>query len=180
VPHRSERSTVDVRGARQRGDVAYLVAALSGSDSLTRGAAARSLGHTKAVKPLIRSLRSSDDGLRVNALRALRRIGDESAIPAVHKLATGDGALGVRVSAMLTLGSLGDRRAIELLASLLVDPDLDEAAQIPGSSTLPKTSPSKLGNGAANEDSRECWYLQSDRPRPSAARGSGDECLRAS
>lgn len=147
--------SASVREARERGDVEYLIAALSDTDTWVRGSAARSLGvlgHPAAVAPLIRLLRASDDGLRVNALRALRRIGDARAAPAVYEVAASSSTpLGVRFSAMLTLAGLGDRRAVGLLVSVLTEPNLDGQLAIPASATLPRTSVKVVKKKAARE-----------------------------
>src|ERR1700726_2366564 len=127
-----------VIAAREARDIASLIDALNDTDSLIRGSAARSLGllgDPTAVEPLLRLLDANDDGLRVNALRALRGIGDDAAVPGVYEVASGPSPLGVKTSAILTLGSLGDRRAVGLLTSLLTG-DLAEAMRVPSSSTM--------------------------------------------
>jgi HEAT repeat protein len=91
---------------------------------------------------LVRLLEANDDGLRVNAIRALGRIGDPGAAPALHELARASQTpVGVRASAALALAALGDRRAIPILSRIASDPTLGEQLRtIPTASTLTSTS----------------------------------------
>jgi HEAT repeat protein len=77
----------------------------------------------RAVEPLIRCLQSSDEIVRVGALKALAKIGDPRAVPAVYEVATGRDAFGVRVDAVSTLGTLRDRRAVPLIVAMLAEED---------------------------------------------------------
>jgi HEAT repeat protein len=110
--------------ARDRGDIGTLLAFLTGTDAAARDTAVYNLGKLgdpAAAKPVARLLNSRDDGVRILVLRALRRIGDESVVPEVYETAASDESFLVRITAMETLGSLGDRRAVRLLGSALHD-----------------------------------------------------------
>ena len=128
----------DAREAKSRGDADYLTAGLIDTNPLVRRYSARALGDlraTSAVQPLLRcATQSGDEVLQAIALRALELIGDATVVPALYEFACEERPFGVKTSAMRALCSLGDRRAIELLARLMVDPDLvDHFASVPSS-----------------------------------------------
>jgi hypothetical protein len=128
-PRRREQTPIGrVRAAKAAGDVEYLIGVLRQSgDMPARYWAATSLGRMgdrRAVKPLIRTLDASDVVLRNSAVKALARIGDPSAAPALFELATSSDSPGVRITAMSALGDLGDRRAGQLIVQLLTDDDV--------------------------------------------------------
>ncbi|MGZ6617949.1 MAG: HEAT repeat domain-containing protein [Solirubrobacteraceae bacterium] len=103
----------------------FLLEFLTDTDWLARSAGAQNLGELRdprAVTALTRCLQAADDGLRISALKALAKIGDPSVVPEVFEAATGDESFGVRATAAETLGRLGDRRAIGVLARMLTDP----------------------------------------------------------
>lgn len=115
------------RDARRRGDVGVLVSYLTSTDRIARLAAAQELGELRSregLPHLIRCLRAADDGLKISALKAIGKIGDLGAASQVHELATSDEEpFGVRSTAAETLGRLGDRRGVTILAELLRAPD---------------------------------------------------------
>jgi HEAT repeat protein len=105
--------------------VEALTELLTASRPLTRVSAASRLGDLRepaAVGPLLRCLQASDDLVRNAALKALGKIGDHSAVPAMMEVATTDEASGVRTMAIDALATLGEPRGIEMLAELAVDP----------------------------------------------------------
>lgn len=112
-----------VRDARRRGDVAYLIDALT--DPEVRGAAALSLGRVgarEAAPALVRNLPVKDDLDRNGAIKALMQIADKAAIPPLREVAGSDDAAGVRTTAMDALVTLGDKEGVEMLAALATDP----------------------------------------------------------
>jgi HEAT repeat protein len=116
-----------VHDARRAGDVDYLVTALHDTDPVVRDSAANALaavGDSRAVEPLIRRLRVSDNGHRILVMRALKKIGDARAVPELYEIATDPRVFGqVRALALATSGALGDRRVIPMLAEFLIDPE---------------------------------------------------------
>lgn len=110
------------REARKAGDIDTLLRVLAGTDQGGRQSAVYELGElgaAEAVRPLVRCLQSPDIFIRVGALRALRKIGDEGAASEIHDLATSDDQFGVRIEAALTLAQLRDHRGVDLLTSLM-------------------------------------------------------------
>lgn len=111
------------REARKRGDVDFLLRILVNGDRIGRLAAAQDLGSlrsTRAVEPLLRCIRASDELLQVSALKALGKIRDRSVAAEVFEVAASDESLGVRATAAETLARLGDQRAADLLAAILM------------------------------------------------------------
>jgi hypothetical protein len=95
-------------------------------DGELRGRAAIALGANRAhtaVPALLRSLDSTDDGDRILVIKALWEIGDDAALPELTRIARQDEAVGVRVTAIDALASLGDRDGRKMLARLALDPD---------------------------------------------------------
>jgi HEAT repeat protein len=122
LPDRPKHIRVFANDARERGDVDSLLALLTSTDVAARETAIYNLGKlgdSTASEPLKRFLNSNDQGVRILVLRALARIGDRSVIPDVYESAVEDASFLVRVTAMKTLATLGDRRAVELLGSAL-------------------------------------------------------------
>lgn len=116
-----------VRRARERKDVGWLIGALRDTEVSVRRRAAASLGELRAeeaVRPLIRLLQSNDFGTRVVVTRALGKIGDPSAIPALREIAEGNDPPGLQATAMTALMRLGDDQLGPVVARLLVDPNL--------------------------------------------------------
>jgi len=112
-----------VREAAQRRDVYYLIGALD--DPKTRGSAAHhlgDLGDRKAVPALIRNLRVENDLSRNAVIKALARIGDPAAIPALLEVAQEDEAASVRATAIDSLARVGSPEGVKMLAQLAVDP----------------------------------------------------------
>jgi HEAT repeat protein len=112
-----------MRAARESGDIQFLIDSLNHHDASIQRTAARFLGMTRnsrGVKPLIRRL--DQPHLRMIALKALGRIGDASAAPALHRVAVEEGPTDTGRVALSSLGAVGDRRAIGLIAMLLTDP----------------------------------------------------------
>jgi HEAT repeat protein len=110
--------------AAQRGDVAFLIGALAHPE--LRLSSAHHLGDLRArsaVPWLVRNLRVKNDLHRNAAVKALGKIGDLSAAPALHETAETDEAAGVRVTAIDSLAMLGDPRGMKLLAALAIDPE---------------------------------------------------------
>ncbi|RPJ53886.1 MAG: HEAT repeat domain-containing protein [Methanobacteriota archaeon] len=127
-----------------------LIAAL-GKEDPARKKAAEALGsiaYPRAIGPLLKLLRDSDDGMRVIAIVSLGRLGDQKATgpliamlrdknrsireaaaeslqrigtPAVESLcqALNDENVHVRANAIVVLGKIGDRRATESLCRTL-------------------------------------------------------------
>jgi HEAT repeat protein len=113
--------------ARERGDIETLLALLTGTNALGRESAVYNLGRLgdpAAAAPLARLLNARDDGMRILVLDALRRIGEDSVAPDVHEVAVGDESFLVRITAIETLGALGDPRAVPLLGSALHAKDM--------------------------------------------------------
>jgi HEAT repeat protein len=110
------------RQARERGDVETLLVMLTGADRGEQLAAVANLGDSndeRVVGALVRCLRTRDERLRIGALNALASLGETAAVPQIFEIATEDDSFGVRVTAMGALGTLGDPRATELIASTL-------------------------------------------------------------
>lgn len=121
-----------IRTARLAGDVASLIRSLASGDTSVRQAAARSLGDLRAreaVRPITLLLGSPDLGTRVLALKALGKIGDPAAAPALFDAAQRDNPIGVRTTALTALARVGDKRAGRLIASILVDRSLEDQVQ---------------------------------------------------
>lgn len=117
---------LEAREARERGDVDLLLELLSSTDRIARLAAAQDLGalrSERAVKPLVRCLQANDELLQVSALKALAKIGDNSATPDVYLAATEGSSAGIRATAAETLAALGDRRAVSIVAAMLNEPN---------------------------------------------------------
>lgn len=96
------------------------------ADSEIRSWAAYYLGKlrsSEAGPALVKRLEDPNDEFRMTALRALARIGDKRAIPAVARTAASDPALGVSTQAIDVLAQLGDPRGIAGFVSLLTDTD---------------------------------------------------------
>jgi HEAT repeat protein len=112
----------DVARLESQRNVKGLIKALRyRKDSGVRRTAALALGRigdTRAVRPLIAALKDGD-----TAATALSEIGK----PAVEALiaALNDKRREVRYLAVLTLGKIGDSRAVEALIATLKDPDID-------------------------------------------------------
>jgi HEAT repeat protein len=101
-----------------------LLIRLADTDRRKRLVAVYDLGETRsvrAVRPLIRCLQATDEIMQCGALMALAKIGDTSVVPEVFEVATGGESVGVRATAMETLGAFGDRRAVALLGRLVCE-----------------------------------------------------------
>jgi HEAT repeat protein len=112
-----------VSEAADRGDIAFLVDALT--DPEMRTSAAQRLGDLRAreaVPTLIRSLRIGNDLTRNSVVKSLGKIGDPSAVPALIDVAQQDEAAGVRITAIDSVAMLDHPRGIEMLTRLVVDP----------------------------------------------------------
>lgn len=105
-----------------------LLGLLDDSDADVRSAATLAVSVLKvqrAVRPLIERLGvESDEEAQVEILRALGRIGDAAAVPAIEKLTSGGlfsrTSLGVRLEALRALGAIGTphaRRVLERAAN---------------------------------------------------------------
>jgi len=119
---------IGVRAAKRDRNVPYLLDSLIDTNQLVRWFSARALGDLRieeAVGPLLRgALQSPDEIFQSTCLRALEKIGDRSVVPELYQLASEERPFGVKTSALRTLAALGDRRAILLMAEIIVDPDL--------------------------------------------------------
>jgi HEAT repeat protein len=98
-----------------------LVLALGSEHEDVRGVASEMLVDQGrlAVKPLVIALRSSNEGTRAAASETLVALG-ELAIPALIACLS-DTDVSVRLNAIGALGQLGDKRAVEPIASMLQD-----------------------------------------------------------
>lgn len=118
---------------------ALIMGALNDADPSVRSAAILALGVHKvgrAVEPLVDRLEvEEDDDVAVEILRALGRIGDAAAVPAVEKRTAGGlfsrPAKPVRIAALRALGSIGTPHARSILerAADERDPDVSAAAK---------------------------------------------------
>jgi HEAT repeats len=112
--------------ARLEKDVARLTWALKDPDVEIRGTAASYLGKLRSAEAgpaLVACLDDPSEGMRMTVLRALARIGDRRAIPAVANTAATDPALAVSTRAIDVLAQLGDPRGIAGFVSLLTQTD---------------------------------------------------------
>jgi HEAT repeat protein len=119
-----EHPVVAAHAARDREDVEALLSLLSGTHPMARISAAHGLGDlraTEAIEPLIRCLQARDELLRISALKALAKIGDERAADAVYESATEDPAFGARAAAAETLARLDDPRAVDVLGAMFLE-----------------------------------------------------------
>lgn len=139
---RQPSALTQVRRAHRAGHVDFLIGVLEErGDIHARQSAAEYLGRMgdrRAVNPLIRTLETSDLILKNLAVKALARIGDEAAVPALLELAETASSPGVRVTAMSALGDLGDRRAVHMIARLILDDELARWTERPDA--FPRTS----------------------------------------
>jgi len=122
----SKYPAVAARQASERADVDALLALLNSTDRSARISAVVHLGEVStpsAVAALVQCLQAKDEMLRKGALVSLASIGDVSVASDVYDLATQDSSVGVRVTAMSTLASLGDPRATPLIAAMLHEAD---------------------------------------------------------
>lgn len=99
------------------------VAVGSGPSSISIGAveALGQMGDARAVRPLVRALKSADPGVCVAAVNALSRMGDTHTLEALLGALTHPNAQ-VRVAAVEALGRLRSKAAVEQLCPLLADP----------------------------------------------------------
>ncbi|HEY2355566.1 MAG TPA: HEAT repeat domain-containing protein [Gaiellaceae bacterium] len=114
------------RSERQERDVERLIGRLKDGDLDGRKLAAYGLGLGRSVEAgpaLVACLDDPDEGMRMTVLRALGRIGDKRAIPAVMRAAHHDPSLAVSTRAIDVLAQLGDPRAIDGFVSLLTETD---------------------------------------------------------
>jgi len=105
--------------------VEALTGLLVTGEQMTRVGAAQALGDLRdrgGVAPLIRCLRANDDGLRNSAVKALARIGDPAAVPALVEVAQEDEAAGVRTTAIDSLAKLNAPQGVAMLAQLAIKP----------------------------------------------------------
>jgi HEAT repeat protein len=111
--------------ARQSGDVAYLVDALS--DPEDRDIAAMLLGKmgaTDAIPQLMRLLSVAAPGTRSSATKALIRLDARDALPELVRMATTDNSPVVRSHAVAAVRKLGEpAQAVPVLLEALRDPD---------------------------------------------------------
>lgn len=120
----SPRVWIAADEARKRGDIDFLLALLTDTDRASRRTAVSKLGQLRdrrAVNPLIRCLRSADPQTQIGAIKSLAKIGDATAVPDLHDVASGSERFGVRIEAALALGLLGDPRGAELISSMMWD-----------------------------------------------------------
>ena len=123
----SKHASLRAREARERGDLDTLLELLSSSDRLERIYAVANLGDAddpRVRAALVRCLQSSDDQLRIGALKAFANLGAQDAVEDVFDLAVGDTSAEVRVTAIQTLVTLRDRRATEPILTMLRRDDL--------------------------------------------------------
>jgi hypothetical protein len=109
--------------------VPALIALLSDREPDVAGAAATALGKLRderAVEPLLAGLQApgADKGFGGYArLRALARIGTETALVALERMATAGSPPSLRADAVKTIGETRDPRFVETLGSALNDAD---------------------------------------------------------
>jgi HEAT repeat protein len=84
-------------------------------------------GNPAARELLERALRDPDANIAAAAADALSALGDVDAVPALSRAAEA-GEFWVRMASIVTLGTLRDRRAVEVLVRLLGEPVLSDAA----------------------------------------------------
>jgi HEAT repeat protein len=102
--------------------VSVLIEALSKDSQVVRSSAANALGQLQdpsAISALIQSLQDEDD-VREAAIRSLRTLNAEEALPTLRKLLPCK-AVKVRKEVILSLGSLGDSRDLPNLYKALQD-----------------------------------------------------------
>ena len=130
-----DRAVGKIRRARRDGDLEAVILGLQHGDIVSRRVAARSLGlmgDNRAREPLQRVLESHDELLQATALKALGRLGDVEAIPAIAEIANTRAAFAVRTNAIEALLILGDRRGIRLLTEIATTNSFDSTWNVAG------------------------------------------------
>ncbi len=125
-----------VHRARKRGDVEYLLGALSDVDRRVRWLAIAGLGELgarEAIRPLLRLAESGgDEPTRNIAVNAVGKIKDPDVNERLHELAVDDPSYRIRLTSLAGLVNCGDRRAVTLLERILLTPDLAERENVQG------------------------------------------------
>ena len=103
-----------------------LIDALQDTNNSVRRFAISSLGHlrnTTAITPLIPFLQDEEPDIRCATAIALGKINHSSAVEALIPAATEDADRSVCSAAIIALGKIGDKRAIEPLNNLMKQSD---------------------------------------------------------
>jgi HEAT repeat protein len=111
-------TTVEVRRAREAGDLDFLIDCLATGDRIARVSAAGALGDLRvrrSVDALLRCTQAHDWFLRGTATTALGKIGDTAATERIAEIGNEDESLFVRMSASEALFALNDARALSVL-----------------------------------------------------------------
>lgn len=101
--------------------------AITDADPMVRAACARALGFHGAPEdalPLATALSDSSELVRWESAKALQRIYNEAAVPALNNAVVNDSSVDVRMAAANALGQYRERRVLEALIRALDDPSL--------------------------------------------------------
>jgi HEAT repeat protein len=143
-----------VKAAAARGDVPYLLAALTDPHHRPLAAdALAELGETEAITAILRLLDASDPLTRIAALQALGKLQAKEAAPRIREIAKSDANPTARSWAAAVLAQMHDPDAFEVALPLLRDPTLTVRAS--AAHTL-----------ASIGDPRGLSALRAARPKP--------------
>jgi HEAT repeat protein len=133
-PAQPKRGLTGLEDAKRRGDIDYIVEALTNPDRKVRLVAAYNLGELRAragVPALVRiALHAADEALRIVALKALASIGAPEVAPDLRVLAHSETSLPVRTTAISALVTMHDADVIAPLISLITS-DLSREGNLP-------------------------------------------------
>ena len=112
----------DIEKMERDEDVEGLIEALRNEGVRLEAVMALARIGKSAVEPLIQSLKNEDRSARFSAAVALGKIGDPRAIEPLIR-ALRDEAWNVRIAVAAALGEIGDARSVEPLTQVLKDED---------------------------------------------------------